>query len=58
MDIKSYIPEDLLEKYEFHNYNHALEIITQAFPEEWNELVTCLRTVSYTHLTLPTTERV
>ena len=42
MDIKSYIPEDLLEKYEFHNYNHALEIITQAFPEEWNELVTCL----------------
>ena len=43
MDIKSYIPEDLLEKYEFHNYNHALEIITQAFPEEWNELVTCLR---------------
>ncbi|MGN0685390.1 MAG: BglII/BstYI family type II restriction endonuclease [Gemmiger sp.] len=43
MDISTYIPEDLLPKYEFHNYNHALEIITQAFPEEWNELVTCLR---------------
>lgn len=46
MDIKSYIPEDLLEKYEFHNYNHALEIITQAFPEEWDELVTCLRNLN------------
>ena len=43
MDISTYIPEDLLPKYEFHNYNHSLEIITQAFPEEWNELVTCLR---------------
>ena len=43
MDVSTYIPEDLLPKYEFHNYNHALEIITQAFPEEWNELVTCLR---------------
>lgn len=43
MDVSCYIPDDLLARYEFYNYNHALEIITQAFPEEWNELLDCLR---------------
>lgn len=43
MDVSCYIPADLLARYEFYNYNHALEIITQAFPEEWNELLDCLR---------------
>lgn len=42
MNIEDYISPELLEKYEFHNYNHALEIITQAFPDEWRELVECL----------------
>ena len=35
MQIADYIDADLLDKFEFHNYNHAIEIITQAFPEEW-----------------------
>ena len=48
MTIQDYIPEDLLEKFEFHNYNHALEIITQAFPDEWSEVVDCLRKLSIT----------
>ena len=34
MQIADYIDADLLDKFEFHNYNHAIEIITQAFPEE------------------------
>lgn len=34
---------DLLEKYEMHSYNHAIEILTQAFPKEWDEIVDCLR---------------
>lgn len=38
MILNDYISPALLEKYEFYNYNHALEIITQAFPEEWNEI--------------------
>ena len=38
-----YIPEDLNNKFEFYNYGHALEILTEAFPEEWAELVDCLR---------------
>ncbi len=32
----------MLEKFEFYNYNHALEILTQAFPNEWNEVMDCL----------------
>lgn len=43
MHISDYIDVALLEKFEFYNYNHALEIITQAFPDEWNEIVDCLR---------------
>ena len=43
MSIDQYIEKELLEKFEFYNYNHALEIITQAFPEEWKEVCDCLR---------------
>lgn len=48
MNIQDYVAPDLLEKFEFHNYNHALEIITQAFPEEWNDIVECLRALDIT----------
>ena len=42
MDLREYIAPDLLEKFEFYSYNHALEIITQAFPAEWSEIVDSL----------------
>ena len=48
MDEKDYIPSELKEKFDFHNYNHALEIITQAFPEEWADIVACLSQFSIT----------
>jgi restriction endonuclease bglII len=34
----NYIPQDLLTKFEFHSYGHALEILGQSFPFdlEWN----------------------
>lgn len=48
MNIEDYIDQDLLERFEFYNYNHALEIITQAFPEEWSEIVDCLRKLNIT----------
>lgn len=41
MDV-NYINPTLLEKFEFHNYGHALEILNEAFPEEWAELQGCL----------------
>ena len=48
MDLREYIGPDLLEKFEFYSYNHALEIITQAFPEEWSEIADCLRQLRIT----------
>ena len=33
-----YIRESLLEKFEFQNYGHALEILQDAFPKEWKEV--------------------
>ena len=40
------IPNDIIEKYEFQNYGHALEILTESFPEEWSEIIDCLRKLS------------
>lgn len=48
MDLREYIAPDLLEKFEFYSYNHALEIITQAFPAEWSEIVDFLRQLRIT----------
>lgn len=46
MNIENYIPADIRDKFEFYNYNHALEVVTQAFPVEWNEILDCLRGLS------------
>ena len=48
MDLREYIAPDLLEQFEFYSSNHALEIITQAFPAEWSEIVDCLRQLRIT----------
>ena len=42
MELSDCIPSNVLEKFEFYNYNHALEILTQGFPNEWNEVMDCL----------------
>lgn len=36
--ISEYFNKDLLDRFEFYNYNHALEILDQAFPEEFSEI--------------------
>ena len=41
-DLTRYINDGLLEKFEFQNYGHALEILHEAFPAEWNEIQSCL----------------
>lgn len=46
MQLEQYIDNDLLSRFEFHNYGHALEILHDAFPEEWEELQDCLRNIS------------
>lgn len=45
-DCTQYIRSDLLEKFEFQNYGHALEILSEAFPAEWNEIQDCLAHLS------------
>lgn len=42
------IPLDLQEKFEFQNYGHALEILTDAFFSEWIEIQDCLRKLRIT----------
>lgn len=41
--MEKYIDKDLLEKYDFENYGHALEILSEAHAEEWMEIQECLR---------------
>lgn len=43
MQLEQYIDNDLLSRFEFHNYGHALEILHDAFPKEWEEVQNCLR---------------
>lgn len=43
MDITKYLNEKLLNRYEFLNYGHALEILSESFPEEWGELQEALQ---------------
>lgn len=40
--MKQYIRENLLDKFEFQNYGHALEILAEAFPREWEDIQDCL----------------
>ncbi|MBR5231579.1 MAG: restriction endonuclease [Clostridia bacterium] len=42
MTDKKYIKGNLLTRYEFHNYGHALEILHDAFPQEWRDIQKCL----------------
>ena len=46
MDSNRYIRGDLLARFEFQNYGHALEILSEAFPEEWNDIQDCLEQLS------------
>lgn len=36
------IPKLIADKFEFYNYNHAVEIMSQAFPAEWNDIIASL----------------
>lgn len=50
--MEKYIRAELLEKFEFQDYGHALEILSEAFPEEWNDLQDCLANLSITRADL------
>ena len=48
MRIETGISEQLLEKYEFLDYGHAIEILATSYPQEWEELQECLLSFSIT----------
>lgn len=43
-----YIDSDILSKFEFFDYGHALEILHESFPEEWKEIQEALRQLKLT----------
>lgn len=42
----NWLPPDILKAYSVYNYNHAAEILSQSFPEELNEILETLRTLT------------
>lgn len=42
------ISKELTDKFEFYNYGHALEILSDAFPDEWLEIQQCLKNLVIT----------
>ena len=46
--MEKYIRKNLLDNFEFQSYGHALEILGEAFPKEWDELQHCLENLSIT----------
>ena len=47
-NMDKYIRPSLFEKFEFTSYGHALEILSEAFPEEWNDIQDCLEALVIT----------
>ena len=48
MEIKDYVWSELIPRYEFISYGHALEIISIGYAKQWSEIEECLRNLSIT----------
>lgn len=48
MGFEQYIDEDIRDKFEYYNYGHALEILHESYPDEWNELQDCFKKLKLT----------
>ena len=48
MTDNKYIDKDIQQKYEYYDYGHALEILHESFPAEWNEIQESLRKLKLT----------
>lgn len=42
-NLEKWFPDDILEKYEIISYNHAAEILFDAFNDEYKEIISALR---------------
>lgn len=45
-NMEKWIPYPIANKFDFYNYNHALEILTQSFPAEFAEILLALEKLS------------
>jgi hypothetical protein len=43
MSIQRFVPADLLDFYEVHEWRNGLAVLTAACPEEWSDIVAALR---------------
>ena len=48
IDLTKYLDNEILQKYEFYSYGHALEILHEAFHEELDEIRICLDRLTLT----------
>ena len=48
MNLENFIEKKLMNKFDFYNYGHALEILHDAFPMEWYEIQQCLQNLYLT----------
>lgn len=48
MALEKYVPKDILDLYETHDYRHAACILANEFPDEFKELCDALRQFSFT----------
>ena len=46
--IEKYIQANIRDRFEFYNYGHALEILHEAWPEEWNDIQESLNALRIT----------
>ena len=46
--IEKYVSHDLLNRFEFYDFGHALEILHESFFDEWNEIQEALRELKLT----------
>lgn len=46
--MEAYIRPSLIDRFEFQSYGHALEILSEAFPEEWTDIQDCLASLQIT----------
>ena len=45
-DVSGMLPLDIAAKFEFYNFGHAFEILTQSCKEEWSDLQDCFRSLT------------
>jgi hypothetical protein len=54
MGLEDFVPRDVLARYRFKEWSHAAAILAGDFPDQWNDILKCLRafTLRKSHITV------